>query len=381
MFEQLISILQKTKERGFTWLYHRSVLEFRIPETTLGKQLKPINIFIYQLFALLVTPLRCLFNRKCLRADTLYVFYDLEVCPITFNLCEALGMANVERIRLGLNYLHVVFVPGPNEGLRHEMEDYESFVDKDARHWRKHNLLFPLTHLVSSCIGFSNCSSRQEAALLQRTARYIFPNRYSTQFPIPIPFFEGARNPSSDVMSLKATPKALSYIRQWLAFRSNNRKIIVITLRQYTYMPKRNSNITAWSRFAKQLDPQEYFVVIVPDTEVAVQKPLPEFAEFEHCFEACWNIELRAALYETAFLNLGINNGPFSLCWLNPNCRYIMFKIITEEVAQTTEEAQRKHGLIPGVPPAFALPYQKWVWEPDTEETIQREFLNTINIR
>ena len=377
MFSIISSICKKIEKKGFKWFYRRLILEYRTPETYLGKKLKPINIFFYHLISMFSCFVRLFIKKDIISKKTLYFFYDLEVAPITFNFCETLGMANAYRKSLGLDFLYVIFVPGPSDGLREEMDDYEMIIDKNSRHWRRYHLLFPTTHLVPSCSGFSNCAFRFEAEQLYSKIPYnnIYPKDYSTQFPtIPL-FYEGARNSSMDIMVIEATAKATQYIKQWLNIRALGRKTIVITLRQYLYMPKRNSNIEAWATFSRMLDPKEYFVVIVPDVEIAMGKPFTLLAEFTHFTEACWNIELRAALYETAYLNLGVNNGPFNLCWLNKKCRYVMFKVITEEVPQTTEEALKKAGFIPGESPAFALRHQKWVWESDITEVLEREFL------
>ena len=235
---------------------------------------------------------------------------------------------------------------------------------------------------MPSCVGFTDCATRKEAEqiITQISCHNVYPPSYSLMFPKCISFYEGAQNHSLDAMALKATMRAMQYIAEWLESRLRGRKLIVITLRQYSYMAARNSNIEAWANFSKSLDPQRYFVVIVPDTETAMQKPEPTLSEFEHFNEACWNIDLRAALYESAYLNLSVNTGPFILCVLNQQCRYILFKIITESVPQTTKAAQIAHGFTPGHTPAFAHPYQAWVWEDDTEETIQREFLHMCKI-
>jgi hypothetical protein len=377
MFSRIISILKKIQSNGLGWLYNRLILEFRIPETPAGKKLKPFNVFVYKTFSVLTKPFQLILQKNASAQNTLYLFYDFEVCPITFNFCETLGMANAYRKTLNLDYLYIVFVPGSNDGLRKESVDYEQIIHKDSRHWRKYNLLFPLTHLIPACNGFSNCASREEADLIQkRVSPNIYPNGYSVMFPLDFPFYEGARNPSSDIMAVKATVTALHYVKRWLAQKALGRKTITITLRQYSYMPKRNSNLYAWAEFARKLDPKEYFVVIVPDTECMMHEPLTKLGEFEHFTEACWNIELRAALYESCYLNLGVNNGPFTLCWLNQKCRYLMFKVITEEAPQTTQKALEDAGFIPGQSPAFSTKYQKWVWEDDIETVIQREFFN-----
>ncbi len=381
MLKRLISILKKTKKYGFIWAYRRTLLELRIPETPMGKKIIPMNQFIYGLFSILLNPMR-IFKRNEIMKKTLYLFYDLEISPVTFNFCETLSVANLHKNRLGLQYLYVVFVPGPYHGLRKESEDYERIIDVHSRLWRKRNILFPLTGLMPSCVGFTDCATRKEAEhiITQIPHHNVYPPSYSTMFPTCVSFYEGAQSHSLNTMALKATTCAMQYIAEWLKSRLLGRKLIVITLRQYSYMAARNSNLEAWENFSKSLDPQLYFVVIVPDTETALQKPEPKLSAFEHFREACFNIELRAALYESAYLNLSVNTGPFILCVLNKQCRYILFKIITESVPQTTKAAQIAHGFMPGHPPAFAQPYQAWVWEDDTEQTIQREFLRMCKI-
>ena len=383
MLTKLIHIYKKIQNKGLMWLYKRLILEIGTSQSFIAKILIITNRFIYKICSILCMPLRLIKTRVIVSRSqqTLYLFYDLEVSPITFNFCEELAMANVYRSKCGLKYLYVIFVPGSSKGLREESQDYETIINQDARHWRKHNILIPITHLIPHCTGFTNCSSREEAELfLKQATPNIYPKNYSTTFPISTRFYEGAKTQDPNIMPIKATKQAVNYIKQWLISRQKQRKLIVITLRQYNYMTSRNSNVVAWANFANSLPVDQYFVVIIPDVEIALQPKLIQLSNFEHFLEGCWNIELRAAIYEEAYLNLGINNGPMSLCWLNKSCRYIMFKIITENVPQTTEQSLKKHGFIPNQDPPFIKPYQKWVWEPDHEEIIRREFNNMCKI-
>ncbi len=93
-----------------------------------------------------------------------------------------------------------------------------------------------------------------------------------------------------------------------------------------------------------------------------------------HFEAACWNMGLRAALYELAYLNLGVNNGPMSLCWLNAHTRYITFKMIVKEQSAATLENMLKIGFRLNQTPPFANQFQRWVWKDDEEEIISREF-------
>ena len=60
--------------------------------------------------------------------------------------------------------------------------------------------------------------------------------------------------------------------------------------------------------------------------------------------EAAWSVGLRMALYQRAFLNLGVNTGPMGLCWLNETTRYATCKMATPGVPQTTPESFRHLG-------------------------------------
>ena len=80
------------------------------------------------------------------------------------------------------------------------------------------------------------------------------------------------------------------------------------------------------------------------------------------------------ALYESSYLNLGVNNGPMFLCMLNARTRLLIFKILTPSVPQTTEELMSKLGYEIGGQLPFATQFQRLVWQDDTLETIEREF-------
>ena len=48
--------------------------------------------------------------------------------------------------------------------------------------------------------------------------------------------------------------------------------------------------------------------------------------------EASWNVGLRMALYESSYLNLGVNNGPLIFAAMNDRVRLLVFKLVTPSV-------------------------------------------------
>jgi len=126
--------------------------------------------------------------------------------------------------------------------------------------------------------------------------------------------------------------------------------------------------------FAKRLDPTRYLPVFVLGTERTLDPRPAPMEGFEVFSEASWNVGLRMALYESSYLNLGVNNGPLFMCVMDSRTRLLVFKIITASVPQTTEEFMSQLGFKIGGQLPFATPFQRLVWEEDTLQVIEREF-------
>src|SRR5262245_63366675 len=83
----------------------------------------------------------------------------------------------------------------------------------------------------------------------------------------------------------------------------------------------------------------------IPTTPSKGCQVLRDFLVFP---EAAWNVPLRMALYERAFVNLGVNNGPMGLAWLNARACYATLKIETANVPQSSLGFIRSFGFEPG---------------------------------
>lgn len=91
------------------------------------------------------------------------------------------------------------------------------------------------------------------------------------------------------------------------------------------------------------------------------------------CEAASWDLEIRMALYEAAWLNMAVMHGPMELCWFSEVSRYLIF--LEVGLAHVSTRAML---ISAGHPPdrdlIFAKPYQHIVWEGDHLPVLQREF-------
>lgn len=309
--------------------------------------------------------------------DSLLFFYDLETSPVTFDFTSYLAAADVERRLRGFAGLNVIFVLGRYGGVRKELPDYEAAVDRDARLWRFHHMLLPMLALLPSVRGYAVCGTREEAeALMPADTTHLYPSDYRVFLP---------RQPSKRVIHeharsgvpiwplLRATARGRRFVDEFLRREAKGRRPIVITLRNYDYTPQRNSRNEDWIAFADSLDPSIYAPIFVHDTETVMREPPADFSRHIVCEAASWNLELRTALYEAAWLNMALMHGPTELCWYNEKARYLFF-IALGSAGVTTAEAIQEAGHRIGVDLDFAKPYQRIVWEGDRLDVLQRAF-------
>jgi len=369
----------KIRSKGSGWIVRRLAAEVSQPTTAPGRLLHGLARNATTLAAALPRRLHALAVPKPDDADrTLFAFYDLQVSPITFDFLWFLVGADLERRRRGLEAVHVVIVPGRAGGLRREREDYENIVDAEARAQRIFNILLPACALLPTCTGVTHAASRKHAGFIRSAlASHLYPAHYEPAVPV----FAGSReclaNAGPDmqrVPSLRATGENLRNIDRWAASHAGGRRIVTITLRNYAYMPARNSDLEAWSAFARALDPTHFMPVFVPDLEQTLNGELRALRGHAVLGEAAWNLGLRMALYERAYISLGVNTGPMGLCWLNARTHYATLKMGPEDVPQTSPAFFRELGFEPGRSLPFATPTQELVWEDDTLAAIQRAF-------
>ena len=375
---KLTSLSDTIRAEGFGWLIRR--IRHRTPISLPGRFIHhQLRRFIGTLVAIPRSILRQFGGPEAINSDTLYAFFDLQVAPITYDAGWFAAAADRVRRQKNLARIHFIIVPGGKDGFREERTAYESVVDTATRLWRLYNVVIPILTLTPAYSGLSLLPKRDAVRSLRATAgNRVYPPDYEPGLPIahlPIELLQSPPRQDDELGILRSPVQAMRYIERWKALRLSGRKLITITLRNYAFMPARNSNTEAWIAFARRLDSTKYLPLFVFDTESTLD-PLPDiFSGLEVFHEASWNVGLRMALYESSFINLGVNNGPLFMCALNARTRLLIFKIITPSVPQTTEELMSKLGFEIGGQLPFATPFQRLVWEDDTLETIEREFV------
>src|SRR5260370_964154 len=369
----------KLRNEGFAWLKSRLAFEVSFPRTRIGPS---IHLFArHGLGAAAAIPRAA---RRSMAPpyphahEVLFAFYDLQVAPVTFDFLWFLAAADLERRRLGLKSVHVGIVPGGHDGVRRERDDYELAIDATARQAGIKKIVRQVCRGLPSCGGLTLATSRAEAAFLRSVvARHILPVDYELALPVfpgPHSCLQAAHQGQNGIACLRAPAEELRAVDAWAKTHAGSRRLVAITLRRYSYMPARNTNLPAWVAFARGLDASRYCPVFVPDTNDTIEGLPGELRDFVVFPEAAWNVPLRMALYERAFVNLGVNNGPMGLAWLNARVCYATLKIETADVPQSSLGFIRSFGFEPGKSLPFATPMQEWVWQDDTEAVLTQTF-------
>jgi hypothetical protein len=324
-----------------------------------------------------------LFGKRVSTADSwsdkcLQFVYDLGVSPVTFDFATYLAAAEVERRLRGLDGINVIFVMDPQRGVREEKPDYESVVNKDARLWRIRQMLLPMLAFLPSVRNFALCASRDEArAFVTADPGRLYPRDYRLflpRSPLNRIIHEHAGRGVAIWPMFRASEHGRRLVGEFLAREAKGRKPLVITLRNYSYMPERNSRNADWLAFADSLDRERYAPIFVQDTETVMQPMPADFSRHIVFGAASVNLELRMALYEAAWLNMAVMSGPMELCWYNEQARYLVF-IALGSIGAETEAALIRNGQRLGCDLDFASPYQRIVWARDEVSTLKREFI------
>ena len=295
------------------FVFYRIKKEIRYPTTRLGIAIIGNYIQLKNIF------------KKKIKNDCMYAMYDLTISPNTYNFCEFIVLCNDEIIKRKLKKFKVIFIPRINENEITKNKEYFSVINEDIYQWRFLNILIPLTYCSKFCIGYDIAENDNQIK------RYL---SYKNIHPINFSFKNRIRLDTNIIymkysslkkIGLSAPKSSLIYLEKILDAKKI-KNYITITIRHQEYDSIRNSNLESWNKFTDYLSKYKNLsVVVIPDTDnITVTENL--FKNSHKAIEASHNILLRFAYYQKSTFNFFAGGGPSSLCYLNNEIKYIMFK-------------------------------------------------------
>ncbi len=314
---------------------------------------------------------------------TLYFYYDLSVNALNYEYLISLCHADAERKRLGLDRLHTIIVPpaiGAIFDLSRNPTRRKETTLEDGSHWFLHNVVMPLNAMVPSCEAVTLCATRAETRKIADSISLCrFPSDYDLDDPHELDSIRRINDPSrydgnSYGQPLRSSETALAFVKQWLRnHKIEPEKAVCISLRSNGVQEGRNSDINTWKQVAEGICERGYTPVFIKDTYSDFE---PDDIKGHHIFHAAsWNIQLRMAMYELAYLNMTVNTGTMMLCVLNPAVRYLAFIYVSEDDYVGSKEFHETSGTPIGSQYPAAGPLQLWVWGgTGNSATILREF-------
>jgi len=366
------------RERGIKYPVHAIINELRHPRHALTPHIRKALVGILGIFRSRER------DGEAWAGDCLQFIYDLRVSPMTYDFASYLAAAEIERRIRGLEAINVIFVTGSNSEIRNELPDYDSVIDRDARLFRFQSVILPILNFLPSVRGYARCGNREMVETLSAACpeENLYPANYRNYLPCQPSkrdIFEHARSQTTIWPMYSATSKAKKYVNEFLTREGQGRLPIVITLRNYDYLPLRNSHNEEWIAFADQLDQDVFIPIFVHDTETIMRPPSADFSNHVSCEAASWNLEIRVALFEQAWLNLAVMHGPMELCWYIQSARYVVFlNVGTAPQTDLATFAENKQSV--GKDLEFSMPYQHIAWCEDNLTNIRTEFENMREI-
>lgn len=279
-----------------------------------------------------------------MRGQTLTAYYDLSVCPPTYDVVAFLQWAESERIERKAEGLEIVILPGPNDGFRNDTLWPHSIAERRA-------LLDRV--VVPMCELLPGASVRVAETREAPVAGSIGHGEYRIGTAVQVEAMRKGVRPLDAGVPVAFEPE-----------------LVTITLRECEHWPERNSNLQGWMSFARNARRKGYRVVVVRDT-LKADEP---FGECITSPEASRDLHARARLYEAAVCNLFVNNGP---AWLSLalDARTLIVKPTVEGAGPCFgKDYFRRCGIAPGGEIPGAPSWQKIAWATDLDINIWAAF-------
>lgn len=272
-------------------------------------------------------------------------YYDLSRCPPTYDTVSFLLHVEHERIKRGVEDIVIEVLPGPVGGFRRDTV-WPRQVDERIK--LRDGVMFPMMAMLPSARRITIHPVRPP-----KQENSIGYGQYAMQFARFVSAYAAGIRPLRPVWRVTPGPY-----------------LVTITLREAEHWKARNSKVQEWIKAAHVIASRGYQVVFVRDT-LRAYEGLDGFATAP---AASVDLHERAALYRSAFCNLGVNNGPmwFAMALDAP---VLMVRPATENIGSGYGRAWfERCGIGAGQQMRGAPSYQRLVWKDDTAPNIIEAF-------
>ncbi|MEI6213378.1 MAG: hypothetical protein WCP10_04665 [Desulfuromonadales bacterium] len=310
--------------------------------------------------------------------EILVAHYDITIYPESFDFCAFLLAAEAYRQRIGAGCIQMMIMAAPEEGWKYRgltSEEWQKHL-KTTTWWRIQHLVVPLANMLSTVRDIRVMDDRTECDRLWQTARLRYPVEKVTH---DVPIYQAYRETLSELYRgglshlLEAPAAAHLYVEQILSTLGlSAKRLIVVTLREAIFGLERNSNIPAWIALAAELRTAGYGVIIIPDTDSALTgTSLIDTCSLPVNVLAAFNLYIRLAFYQRAYVNLFAHGGAVLLAWLGARTRFLEFLKTLQPAVGNDTAFMENLGCRFGQQTPY--PFQRTVDQPDTAENLQRE--------
>lgn len=236
--------------------------------------------------------------------------------------------------------------------------------DEHEAEWRLHNIVLPAAHLFDATVCLLPdwlYAERLASAKDWKNWPEDWRGQTLNKRRHLIGGVIAAAKSGETVPHVHASFHARRSVREYFASKMTGLPVVTMTLRN-TYLPERNTDRKAWDTARAYIVSKGYAVITLEDTSIALRNG--------HGYGEL-NLDLRAALYTEAALNLQANNGAASLCWFSGK-PYRMFGAGVP--ADEWEGLFVREGLPLGASWPWAGPQQRIVYGETNAEQIIEHF-------
>lgn len=297
--------------------------------------------------------------------STLYAIYDLRVSPPSYDFAIFLQCAELQRKRYHLDDMYVWIIKGKRIAKMPLSEEEGTMM--------LNNIVIPMCSLIPSIV--SVCLMPEGTQVPDVMPEHMYPLGYTSNYPQPgfalynlLACIVRGERPTHWQPPIDAVHAINRLINQYV----KGKKFITVNLRENPDVPTRNSNLAEWKEFVAGIDPEEYVVFVIRETE-NIYSPL----NWDNCIElptAALNLHHRAALCSFAYINLFVANGPMVLSFFSVSKTIIMKPRDESNKSTSKNWFETIQGMTIGGQLACLTKKHRYFWKNDTARNIRQAF-------